>query len=551
MTASEEEANTQGLPATLIDWSQKQAVNELYSPIGMDKWKRDYYASSIDQLLEANQMRTKKLFVALILGLGLILALCPTLSSTSGACAAEPRADVPECLTSDAWSKIQAQLCPNACRVHDDTVAACPFMLAPLLTSQAVKLTASDGAAGDQFGTVAIAGNTIVVGAHGDDVGANENQGSVYIFERNQGGPDAWGQTAHITASDGAGYDYFGKAVAIAGDTIVVGAHYHDVGGNETQGAAYVFERNQGGANAWGQAAYLTASDGEADDWFGGAVAIAGDTIVVGADDDDGGGYLDRGSAYVFERNHGGANAWGQIAHLIASPAGGFEYFGRAVAIADDTIVVGAPKHDVGYLDNGAAYVFERNQGGADAWGQVTYLTASDRAARDYFGTRVAIAGDTIVVGAHNHDFGGNENQGAAYVFERNQGGADQWGQIKKLSAGDGAASDYFGSPVAIAGDTVVVGAYGDDIGASENQGSAYVFGRNYGGANTWGQVTHLTASDGAAGDQFGSVAIAGDTVVVGAHYHNIGGNETQGAAYIFKVEVSNIYLPLVLRQFP
>jgi hypothetical protein len=488
-------------------------------------------------------MRTKRLLVALSLGLGLTLALCLTLSAASETGDALPRAGVPEGLTADAWSKIQAQLRRNA---H-------PLMLAPLLSSQPVTLTADDGLAGDRFGTnVAVADDTVAVGACADDVGSNENQGSVYVFERDQGGPDAWGQTAHITATNGAGYDYFGKAVAIAGDTIVAGAHYHDVGGNDTQGAAYVFERNQGGPDAWGQTAYLTASDGEEDDWFGGAVAIDGDTIVVGADDDDGGSYLDRGSAYVFERNYGGPDAWGQIAHLIASPAGGFEYFGRSVAIAGDTIVVGAPKHDVGYLDNGAAYVFERNQGGPDAWGQTTILTASDGADRDYFGTRVAIAGDTIVVRASSHDLGGNEDQGAAYVFERNQGGAGQWGQIKKLSASDGAASDYFGGGVAIMSDTIVVGAYGDDIGANENQGSVYVFGRNYGGANAWGRITHLTASDGAEGDQFGlAVAVAGDTVVVGAQYHDVGSNENQGAAYIFTVEVTNIYLPLVLRQFP
>lgn len=105
---------------------------------------------------------------------------------------------------------------------------------------------------------------------------------------------------------------------------------------------------------------------------------------------------------------------------------------------------------------------------------------------------------------------------------------------------------------MAVAGDTVVVGACADDVGSNEVQGSAYVFERNYGGANAWGRITHLTASDGAEDDQFGgAVAVAGDTVVVGAQYHDVGSNGNQGAAYIFTVEVTNVYLPLVLRQFP
>jgi hypothetical protein len=461
---------------------------------------------------------------------------------------------VPEGLTSDAWSKIQTQLRRNAHRIHDDTAAIYPLTPVPLLTSQAVKLTADDGAAGDHFGhSVAIAGDTAVVGASADHIDGSENQGSVYVFERNQGGPDAWGQIAHITATDGAGYDYFGKAVAISSDTIVAGAHYHDVDGNENQGAAYVFERNQGGPNAWGQTAYLTATDGAEGDWFGGAVAIDGDTIVVGADDEDGSGYTDRGSAYVFERNHGGPDAWDQIAHLIASPSGGYEYFGRGVAIAGDTIVVGADQHDIsGNIDQGAAYVFERNQGGPDAWGQTTLLTASDGAARDHFGWAVAIEGDTIVVGAHHRDVGGIENQGAAYVFERNDGGPNAWGQTACLTATDGAALDYLGKALAIEGNRVVVGAYADDVGGNEGQGSLYVFERNHSGADAWRQITHLTASDGAASDFFGlTVALAGDMVVTGAYYHDTGGNENQGAAYVFTVEVTNTYLPLVLCQFP
>jgi hypothetical protein len=167
--------------------------------------------------------------------------------------------------------------------VVDDHNAVYPLTVDPLLTSPAAKLTASDGAADDGFGyAVAISGDTVVVGAHGDDDNGDDS-GSAYIFERNQGGTDNWGQVAKLTATDGATYDRFGGAVAISGDTVVVGAHQNGVG----SGSAYVFKRNQGGADNWDQTAKLTATDGAGGDLFGHAVAISGDTVVVGAFGDD------------------------------------------------------------------------------------------------------------------------------------------------------------------------------------------------------------------------------------------------------------------------
>ena len=181
------------------------------------------------------------------------------------------------------------------------------------------------------------------------------------------------------------------------------------------------------------------------------------------------------------------------------------------MAISGDTVVVGASGKN---SNAGAAYIFERNAGGVENWGQVKKLTAGDAAAGDWFGVSVAISGDTVVVGAIEEI----RNAGAAYIFERNAGGAGNWGQVKKLIAGDAAAGDYFGGSVAISGDTVVVGAYGKNSYA----GAAYIYERNAGGAGNWGQVKKLTAGDAAADDYFGySVAISGDTVVVGAYGKN------------------------------
>ncbi|MDX2042758.1 MAG: putative Ig domain-containing protein [Acidobacteriota bacterium] len=417
-----------------------------------------------------------------------------------------------------------------------DAAAVYPLTIDPTITQQA-KLTAADGAANDTFGwSVAVDGDTVVIGTPLDDVGANSDQGSAYVFSRNQGGANNWGQVKMLTAADGAAFDTFGVAVAVDGDTIVVGTNSDDVGANTNQGSAYVFSRNQGGANNWGQVNMLTAADGEAFDNFGWSVMVDGDTIVVGANLDKVGANGGQGSAYVFSRNHGGANNWGQVNMLTAADGTLGDNFGKAVAVDGDTIVVGANLDRVGANDGqGSAYVFSRNQGGADNWGQVTKLTAADGAAFDNFGIAVGVDGDTIVVGAYVDDVGANTNQGSAYVYSRNQGGANNWGQVKMLIAADGATDDSFGYAVAVDGDTIVVGAYYDAVGANTYQGSSYIYSRNHGGANNWGQVKILTAADGAAHDLFGTaVAVDGDTIVVGALVDNVGANTDQGSAYIF-----------------
>src|SRR5205807_2445469 len=194
----------------------------------------------------------------------------------------------------------------------NDADAIYPVQIDPTFT-QAAELSASDGASGDQFGfSVGISGDTVVVGAQRAAAGANTQTGAAYIFERNQGGADTWGQVKKLIASDGVQGDSFG-AVGIDGDTVVVGAG----GKNTSTGAAYIFERNQGGAENWGQVKELTASDAAQGDTFGNAAWINGDTVVVGAV----GKNSATGAAYIFERNQGGAEKWGQVKELTASDA--------------------------------------------------------------------------------------------------------------------------------------------------------------------------------------------------------------------------------------
>jgi len=381
--------------------------------------------------------------------------------------------------------------------------------------AKVTKLTARDAAANDQFGfSVAVSGGTTVVGAFRDD-DAGTSSGSAYVFVRRGGG---WSQQAKLTASDAAPGDQFGRSVAISGDTAVIGASGDDDGGSSS-GAAYVFVRSDG---SWSQQAKLTASDAAANDLFGrSSVALSGETAVVGAASNDDAG-PSSGSAYVFVRSGG---SWSQQAKLTASDAAPVDFFGRVVALSGETAVVGAINHDDGGSNSGSAYVFVRS---GTAWSQQEKLAASDAAANDFFGFSVAISGDTAVIGAGGSDDTG-ESSGSAYVFVRS---GTAWSQQAKLTASDAAAFDQFGRSVAIRGDTAVGGALNEGRPDLLNAGAAYAFERNEGGANTWGQVNKLTASDAQGGDQFGrAVAISEDTAVIIIGAPN---KDNTGAAYVF-----------------
>ena len=221
-----------------------------------------------------------------------------------------------------------------------------------------------------------------------------------------------------------------------------------------------------------------------------------------------------------------------EVKKLLASDAQAGDSFGWSVAMSGERAIVGARLEDAGGSEAGAAYIYQRGQGGADNWGEVKKLTASDAQAGDEFGFRVAVSGDTALVGARGEDAGGS-SAGAAYVFGRDQGGVGNWGEVKKLTASDAQAGDEFGYGVAVSGDTAVVGALFEDTGG-DGDGAAYVFVRDQGGVGNWGEVKKLTALDAQGGDEFGlGVAVSGDTAVVGARLEDTGG-DGDGAAYVF-----------------
>ena len=256
---------------------------------------------------------------------------------------------------------------------------------------------------GDNLGSVAIDGDTIVAGASSHAVGTARSQGAVFVWVKPPGGWANATPTAEFTASDGAENEGLGQSVGVSGDTIVAGAPTHKVGANTRVGAAYVFVKPAAGWADGTQSAELISFDGASEDFFGTGVAISGDKIVVGAYRHRF-GMIDPGAAYVFVRpSTGWAGTLTQDSELTATDGGAGDFFGFAVGISAHTVVVGAPFHVVGLGQTGAAYVFTEP---AFGWGSARHdtptaeLTASDGAANDRFGVTVAAAGSVVVAGA-------------------------------------------------------------------------------------------------------------------------------------------------------
>jgi len=356
---------------------------------------------------------------------------------------------------------------------------------------QIAELQGSDTISGNQFGSsVAISGSTAVVGSP-----HVAQSGAAYVFTSAGGG---WQQTAEVKGADTVSFDQFGSSVAISGTTIVVGA----ADSYSQSGRAYVFTLSAGG---WKQTAELKGSDTTAYDEFGSSVAVSGGTIVVGAGLHD----LRTGSAYVFTLSAGG---WKETAELKGSDTASYDDFGSAVAVSGHTIVVGA-QYAAGVA--GRAYVFTESAGG---WKQTAELMGSDTMPQDYFGSAVATSGHTVVVGAYDHSAGA----GRAYVFTESAGG---WKQTAELEGSDTAAGDYFGSAVAVSGQTVAVAAEYH----SNNAGRVYIF---RGSSQSLTQTAELKGSDTAANDAFGaSLGTSGGTIVVGAAGHAA----KAGAMYAFE----------------
>lgn len=382
---------------------------------------------------------------------------------------------------------------------------------------ESARLTASDGISNDNFGiAVALSGNTALIGAHHTTGG----RGSAYVFVLSGA---TWTQEAELTASDAASLDEFGVFVWLDGDTALVGAHLDNHAGGTDAGSAYVFVRSGG---IWTEQAKLTASDAAASDEFGWAVAVSGDTALIGACRDNHAGGTDAGSAYVFVRS---GSVWTEQAKLMAADAVAGDLFGQSVALDGDTAVIGSVMDSHGGGSSaGSAYVFVRSGG---VWTQQAKLIASDASSNDRFGNSVALSGEATVVGAYLDDPAGEASAGSAYVFARS---ASVWTEEAKLIASDVRQSAQFGISVALTGNVAAVGADENDPSTEGRTGSAYLFERS---GSSWNETALLFDSKAVRGDDdhFGySIAVSTELALAGAYLDDYSGLTDAGTVFVY-----------------
>lgn len=474
------------------------------------------------------------------------------------------------------------------------------------------KFVSSIGASNeDQLGNaLAIEGNIAVIGANYDDQGGVD-RGAIYILGKDVGGSNNWGLIKKVINGAGtntanqtfinvgsANGDYFGFSVNISGDVIAVSAPVDNQGATNRGGAVYLLGKNVGGTDNWGLIKKLvngagtnTATETFIDinsgnfEFFGHSVSLLGSTLAVGSRYDSHGG-SGRGAVYIFGKDNGGTDNWGLIKKVINGPgmntslltfinigSNDGDNFGFSTSFSGNVLAVGVPSdNQTGMGSTGAVYLLGKDEGGTDTWGLTKKIingagsntsnqsfTNLPNSGFDFFGASISLSGNTLGVGARFDDQGGSD-RGAVYILNKDSGGSNNWGVVKKVINGVGTntpnqtfinissnTSDSFGYSVSISGNMVAIGAYSDDQGGS-NRGAVYVLGKDKDGIDNWGLLKKIINGAGSNtpdqtfinsgsnnNDLFGVVGLSGNTLAAGAFFDDQAGTN-RGAAYLISL---------------
>lgn len=409
----------------------------------------------------------------------------------------------------------------------------------PLLGAVQISLlTAPDPSPSDKFGwTVAISGDTAVVGAPNEDIawgtGILRDAGAVYVYTRLG---NEWNFQSKIVANNPQIEDYFGIAVDIDGNTIVVGAHGKDIDGMENVGAAYVYSRQ---GYTWNLEKILTDTEPRQDDNYGAAVAIDNGIVAIGAQGKDITRtaplppYLDAGKVFLYFQPEPGK--WLLKKELQANDTKMGGSFGASVSLEGEYLVVGATelnpysRKDV-EMGPGSAYIFSRSNG----WNLDSKIDADADKRGDAFGYSVSVHGTTVVVGAPSADpktdHGTITNGGKVYVFNKTGG---NWIQSSLVTLEDSSSFDHFGRAVDINSNVLLVGAEGRSYFDKFRAGAAFIFTEAK--RNEWVKQTSIV-SDGPHQDQgFGqAVALDNNYLLIGASGSTTGYGARTGKAFVF-----------------
>jgi len=344
--------------------------------------------------------------------------------------------------------------------------------------------------------------------------------GFVHIFYKDEGGTDNWGHVKNLELKDAQGTYYKGSRVSISGNTIIIGAHgeVKKYGRTVKNGLAFIFVKDEGGLNNWGQVAMLRHNGRPLPD-FGRVVSIEGDHAIV----------CSISHAFIFNKDEGGLNNWGQVAKLSGpSSLARFERQSIPIGIDGDLAIIGGD-------NNGGAFVYHKDTGGTNNWGLLTKISPPDSLHSAQFGQSVAISGNHVLIGDLMDETGGYQH-GSAFIFEQDNMDISNWERNHKLERENGFSRRAFGKSVSISHDFAAIGASGAMDGGWQS-GSVFIYHIDEEGKNNWGQVTELKAPDPQKYDRFGfSTSLSGDYLIVGSIGYD-GKRENLGAAYIFKKE--------------
>ncbi len=398
--------------------------------------------------------------------------------------------------------------------------------------SKSVSTTGITLTGSDKLGdSIAIAGNTAIVGVPYDDTNGTD-AGGAYIYVYADGD---WSISQTLIPADAAAGDNVGYSVSISDTYAFVGSPYDDNANGIDAGAVYVYKNNGGTWEYHDTLIADTLNGGSAYDYYGWSVSNSDAYAVVGAPNDEG-NKEDAGSIYFYELS---ADTWGSELRQQVTASGKQDYFGTSVSLSGTTAVAGAPGNDDGGTGLGSAYVFDVTTGNNWTFSEQLYPTGMGNQA-DY-GASVAISGDKMVIGAFGYQ-GLGDNSGAVFTYTY---GTDWTSSETFYEAIDTKGGQFFGQSVAISGDYFVVGSpLHDDADGTIESGSAYVYHYDS-SSTTWEVNKAMLASDGAIEDHFGNyVAISGDHILVGAPDHDTTVTDA-GQIYAYEYDsASSAWLP-------
>ncbi len=392
--------------------------------------------------------------------------------------------------------------------------------------TEVARRSASDAAAGDQFGAaVALDGDTLLASAPYNSALGAAGLGAVYVLERNLGGANAWGERARLTPSDVAPQAFFGlRRVALDGDIAVVRRNWDPT---TLDGSLYIFERDLGGPNAWGERTKLDGGGATNSTLAGSAFDLDGDTLALWLLGGSPGANF--GRVAIFERHLGGPDNWGLRLRFAMpdAPVSSASWF-TSLSLDGDRLAVGTAE------PYERVHLFERDLGGANRWGHAQTIASPSPVATD-FGWSVALEGELLVVGAPLTFAPGSSLSGAAWQFELSTS-SGLFELARQLAPSTPSGDARFGAALALDGARCVVGAPGDDE-FGEQTGSAWIFERDLGAPAQWGLRARVLASDASSFDNFAAaLALDGEVLVAGAPTRS-GPGANAGAAYVFDVD--------------